>query len=323
MTKQWYLKTFLAAGTVFLLSQACFTQTAARSTDAGKTSCRMIGFLSGSLGMDQISNEIISGLTETAAQSEGAMLSVYDYTDFEGRDFTGGVEAFLAMQGDFMIAFGTNNAADAADLVAKERVKLILLDTDTPENPEERIAFIGTDNRGAVKKVIGAVKEHMPSSVAAVFITHQHSTTFERRDEVLALANSDPGISVEDVYYLSVDSIKAFAQMKTILSEDSRINTILCLDGFSSQTAASVIPDMEKDYYTVGFDISQDTVKALQNGDFNLLVTQDYYGMGQLAVDTALNYQEGQESLEIHLPCVLYTDENAGELAEVYTDEEK
>lgn len=320
MSKRWYLLIpFLSIfGAVFLISLTSPGDSYVPSGETDGEKTRIICFLSGASGMDQINHEIAQGLSDGAEQYEEAAVSIYSFDDFEDRNFVGGVETFLAMQGDIMVAFGTNDAGDAADLVADNQVKVILLDTDTPENPEERIAFIGTDNQGVIQQVIQSVKENIPEANAAVFITHQHSTTFLRRDEVTELANHDPALQIEGIYYISTDSIQAFTQMRDILSDNPKINTVLCLDGFSSRTAASVIPAIDQDYYTVGFDISDYTVKALENGDMDLLVTQNYREMGRMAVEIALNYKQGDEAIELYQPCVLYTRENAGKLREEY-----
>lgn len=320
MSKIWvrFLILFGVLGITFFFCLTGFRPGDGDKVGAEGEQTRIICFLSGASGMNQINTEITRGLEEQSGQSDRAALSVYNYDDFEDRTFTGGVETFLAMQGNVMIAFGTNEAGQAAELVEDNQVKLILLDTDTPDHPEERIAFIGTDNRGAVREIIQSVKENVPEANAAVFITHQHSTTFLRRDALQDLTDQDQAIQIENIYYISSDSIEAFTQMREILSENPEINTVLCLDGFSSQTAASVIPAMDQDYYTVGFDISDYTVKALENGDFDLLVSQDYDQMGKMAVEIATNYQEGEEAVEIYRPCDFYTQENAEELAEEY-----
>jgi ABC-type sugar transport system substrate-binding protein len=284
---------------------------------------RIISFLPGQSNMSQITGEITEGLREGMASADNASLTVYNFEDFGNSGFYGAVETFIAMQGDVMIAFGVSDVSEAEDLIKENHVKLILLDTDTTGDLDERIAFIGTDNQTAVQNIMNDISQKISEINMALFLTYEHSTTVARLDEVLKFADADSDIDVSSVSYLSSNSIDSYKQMMEILEENSDINTIICLDGFSSQTAASVIPAVDHDYYIAGFDENDETIEALENGTFDLLVTQNYHAMGKLAVGTALSYKDGDKPIEIYEPSTLYTAEDAEKLVEVYFSETK
>ena len=101
MSKIWY-RFLILLGVLGITFLFCLTGFRKDNGDKGgieRDQTRIICFLSGASGMNQINAEITRGMEEQSGQSDQAALSVYSFEDFGGGDFTAGVETFLSMQG--------------------------------------------------------------------------------------------------------------------------------------------------------------------------------------------------------------------------------
>lgn len=274
---------------------------------------RVVSFLPAE---SDISSKFLQGMQERADQEEHLEFSWYYYEDFSGMNFEKCVDTAIAMQKDYLISFGgtaEGECEEAIERMKESSLQLIVIDHDM-ENPEDRRAFVGTDNREAGVQIIDDVSASVEHPCVAVFMTYTHGGIMDRQSGVQEEA-AQKQISVAVTEVLSENVISARKEIEQVLEHNAEINTVVCLDGSSSVAAAQVMESKtENRPYTACFDCEEAVVNALKNGKIDLIMMQDYAQMGRVSIEIAASGDAAGADSEIYTKCIPITAENIGEI---------
>lgn len=188
--------------------------------------------------------------------------------------------------------------APVAAKIKEANIPLILIDSAL--STEDYDAFFSTDNEAAgalagetfAKLVNGRGKigivHAQPSSTTAI----ARGKGFETKIKEIA-----PNIQVVSVQYSDGDKARALNIATDIMTANPDLVGFFTSNEGSTIGVARAIEDMGKkdSIMLVGFDKSQDTIRALENGTLKATIVQNPYKMGYEGIQTAVDILEGKE----------------------------
>ena len=188
--------------------------------------------------------------------------------------------------------------APVAAKIKEANIPLILIDSSL--STEDYDAFFSTDNEAAgalagetfAKLVNGRGKigivHAQPSSTTAI----ARGKGFETKIKEIA-----PNIQVVSVQYSDGDKARALNIATDIMTANPDLVGFFTSNEGSTIGVARAIEDMGKkdSIMLVGFDKSQDTIRALENGTLKATIVQNPYKMGYEGIQTAVDILEGKE----------------------------
>ena len=188
--------------------------------------------------------------------------------------------------------------APVAAKIKEANIPLILIDSAI--STEDYDAFFSTDNKAAgalagetfAKLVNGRGKigivHAQPSSTTAI----ARGKGFETKIKEIA-----PNIQIVSVQYSDGDKARALNIATDIMTANPDLVGFFTSNEGSTIGVARAIEDMGKkdSIMLVGFDKSQDTIRALENGTLKATIVQNPYRMGYEGIQTAVDILEGKE----------------------------
>lgn len=188
--------------------------------------------------------------------------------------------------------------APVAAKIKEANIPLILIDSAI--STEDYDAFFSTDNEAAgalagetfAKLINGRGKigivHAQPSSTTAI----ARGKGFETKIKEIA-----PNIQIVSVQYSDGDKARALNIATDIMTANPDLVGFFTSNEGSTIGVARAIEDMGKkdSVMLVGFDKSQDTIRALENGTLKATIVQNPYRMGYEGIQTAVDILEGKE----------------------------
>lgn len=188
--------------------------------------------------------------------------------------------------------------APVAAKIKEANIPLILIDSAI--STEDYDAFFSTDNEAAgalageafAKLVKGRGKigivHAQPSSTTAI----ARGKGFENKIKEIA-----PNIQIVSVQYSDGDKARALNIATDIMTANPDLVGFFTSNEGSTIGVARAIEDMGKkdSVMLVGFDKSQDTIRALENGTLKATIVQNPYRMGYEGIQTAVDILESKE----------------------------
>lgn len=188
--------------------------------------------------------------------------------------------------------------APVAAKIKEANIPLILIDSAL--STEDYDAFFSTDNEAAgelagetfaklvnVRGKIGIVHAQ-PSSTTAI----ARGKGFERKIKEIA-----PDIKVVSVQYSDGDKARALNIATDIMTANPDLVGFFTSNEGSTIGVARAIEELGKkdSVMLVGFDKSQDTIRALENGTLKATIVQNPYKMGFDGIQAAVDILDGKE----------------------------
>lgn len=188
--------------------------------------------------------------------------------------------------------------APVAAKIKEANIPLILIDSAL--STEDYDAFFSTDNEAAgelagetfAKLVNGAGKigivHAQPSSTTAI----ARGKGFENKIKLIA-----PNIKVVSVQYSDGDKARALNIATDIMTANPDLVGFFTSNEGSTIGVARAIEELGKkdSIILVGFDKSQDTIRALENGTLKATIVQNPYKMGFDGIQAAVDILDGKE----------------------------
>jgi ribose transport system substrate-binding protein len=167
------------------------------------------------------------------------------------------------------------------------------------------VSFVATDNEKGGQLGGERLAEVMHGTGRVILLRYAegHDSTTKREEGFLSAMKAHPGIQVvSSNQYVGTDVEEAYKRIESILSGYKKPDGTLSVDGIflvnesSSFAAMRVLQDngWAGKLRFVGFDSSDNLVKALEARMMDGLVVQDPVRMGYLAVKTAVAHIKGE-----------------------------
>lgn len=188
--------------------------------------------------------------------------------------------------------------APVAAKIKEANIPLILIDSAL--STEDYDAFFSTDNEAA-GELAGETFAKLVNGRGKIGIVHAQpsSTTaiargkgFERKIKEIA-----PDIKVVSVQYSDGDKARALNIATDIMTANPDLVGFFTSNEGSTIGVARAIEELGKkdSVMLVGFDKSQDTIRALENGTLKATIVQNPYKMGFDGIQAAVDILDGKE----------------------------
>jgi len=186
----------------------------------------------------------------------------------------------------------------------RRKIPVVIFDSGLKGN--DYVSFVATDNLKGGELGGERLVEAMKGSGKVVLLRYAegHDSTAKREDGFLSAMKAHPGIQVvSSNQYVGADVEGAYKRAEAILSGYKKpdgglgIDGIFCPNESSTFATLRVLQDngWAGKVRFVGFDSSENMVKALRDRTLDGLVVQDPVKMGYLGVKTIVAHIKGQQ----------------------------
>lgn len=224
------------------------------------------------------------------------------------------LEKALAAKADAVLLQGLNDPRykAAIDKAAGQGTAVLTIDTDDPES--KRLAYIGTDNFAAGKRLgeLVAGSASSPSEIAVLIGNEQAPNQQLRLSGFQSVIEKSPGLKVVEVRSSDISRLKAAAEAEELLSDHPGLDFAVglsALDGAGIAEAAGRFPS--RNLHIFAFDDLEETLELIRSGRITATLVQKPYEMGYAAVSTLNDLIQGKPVKERHFTAASVLDRSS------------
>lgn len=197
------------------------------------------------------------------------------------------LEKSIAAKPDAILVQGIKDPryAEQINKAIEQGIPVITVDADEPES--KRLAYVGTDNREAGKRMGElVVREAAGKGRIGVIIGSELADNQRLRLEGFrSMISKTPGYEIVAVRSSNISRIQAAKQTEALLEQDASIQTMV---GFSALDAAGIVEGVKAanrtDVSVFGFDDLEVTRQGIASGAITASVVQQPQEIGAQAV---------------------------------------
>lgn len=223
-------------------------------------------------------------------------------------------EAFVNQGVDVLVIIPNDATAivDVINSAAEKGIAVFLVDSGADES--NYISYIGTDNYAGGVLAAQWFEENITGKVAVIDGAAGNAATTARRNGFIDTLKDSQKIEVVSTDYGNGDMATAMSVAENYLTAYPDLSAIFCCDDPMGQGAGQAVIASGKDIFVCGFDGSPDGAQAIIDGVMDMTVAQTPKVMGELAVEYAIAYLNG-ESVDpvINTDCKIVLSENASD----------
>lgn len=249
---------------------------------------------------------------EAKAAELGISLRVVDAQDDPARQLSG-IEDLIARKVDLILVNPTDSAAVVPAILAANRAGIPVITVDRSADGGDVVAYIASDNilggnmagEFIAKLLNGQGKVVELEGIPGTNAAYERGLGFSQ-----AIAGY-PGIEVVARQEAGFDRAKGLNVMENILQAQAKIDAVFAHNDEMALGALIAIQSAGRadEIQVVGFDATDDAVKAVQEGRMLATVAQQPRLIGALAVEAALRILQGETVDKfIPVPLDLVTD---------------
>ncbi|HUC91086.1 MAG TPA: substrate-binding domain-containing protein [Paenibacillus sp.] len=224
------------------------------------------------------------------------------------------LEKSIAAKPDAILLQGINDPSyrELIDEAVSQGIAVIAVDTDEPGS--RRLAYVGTDNLAAGKKMgeLVAQAARGQGGIGVLIGTEQAENQRLRLAGFRAVIDEYPGLSVVDVRSSEISRLQAAQEAEDILTRYPRVRYMV---GFSSLDGVGILEAAgrmnRQDVRIYAFDDVADTVEAIAGCRIESSIVQYPYEMGYQAVSLFSGYKEGRQPQPQHFTAIKVLDRGA------------
>ncbi|EXX87518.1 LacI family transcriptional regulator [Paenibacillus darwinianus] len=203
----------------------------------------------------------------------------------------------IAAKPDAILLQGINDPEyrKLIDQAVSQGIAVIAVDTDEPGS--RRLAYVGTDNLAAGRKMgeLVAQAARGRGNVGVLIGTEQAENQRLRLAGFRAVIDGYPGLSVADVRATEISRLQAVQEAEDILTRNPQVRYMV---GFSSLDGVGIVEAAgrlnRQDVRIYAFDDIADTVEAIADCRIESSIVQHPYEMGFQALSLFSGYKEGR-----------------------------
>ena len=185
-----------------------------------------------------------------------------------------------------------------------QKIPVVIFDSGL--KGDNYVSFVATDNSKGGELGGQRLIESMGGKGNVVLLRYAegHDSTTRREEGFLAAMKANPNVKViSSNQYVGTDVEDAYKRTESILSSYKKPDGSLSVDGIFCANESSCFAAMRvlKDngwagkVHFVGFDVSDNLMKGLEDGTIDGLVLQDPVKMGYLAIKTLVSHIKGEK----------------------------
>jgi ribose transport system substrate-binding protein len=235
------------------------------------------------------------------------------------------VENFVSRGVSGIVLAPTDDKALRLPVTESMRAGIPVVIIDSGLDSDEYVSFVATDNYQGGRLAGARMVERLQGKGKVILLRYMEgsASTMERERGFLDVMTENPGLEVvssnqyagataETAYQASENLLARFKGEEGALGVDG----IYCPNESSSFGMLRALQDggLAGKVVLIGFDASEQMVRALENGEFDALVLQDPVKMAYLGVKTMVSHIKGEEvPARIDTGVTLVTRDNMNE----------
>ncbi|MBN7772947.1 ribose ABC transporter substrate-binding protein RbsB [Clostridium aminobutyricum] len=238
---------------------------------------------------------------QAKADELGATLVVLDSQDDSATEMSN-VEDLITQKVDLILINPTDSDAVGNAVAAANEAKIPVITLDRSANSGEVVAHIASDNVAGGKMAGEFIIEQLDGKGKLVELEGIPGASATRdRGEGFNTAISGSSIEVVARQTANFDRAQGLSVMENILQAKPEINAVFAHNDEMALGALEAIKASGRDILVVGFDATDDAVKAVKAGDMAATVQQLPKEIGGKGVDTAMKVLDG-ETVDSYIP---------------------
>jgi ribose transport system substrate-binding protein len=233
---------------------------------------------------------------QKAAKEAGAELLVVDAQDDTAKQISG-VEDLIQKKVSVIMINPTDSAAIVTAVEAANQANIPVITVDRAAEGGQVVSHIASDNVKGGKMAGDFILEKLGGKGNIVELQGIAGTSAARdRGKGFhdAVDNKD-GVHVVASQPADFDRAKGLSVMENILQANKDVQAVFAHNDEMALGALQAIEAAGKDILVVGFDATDDAVKAVNDGKMGATVAQKPAAIGETAVQTALKVAKGEK----------------------------
>jgi ribose transport system substrate-binding protein len=235
------------------------------------------------------------------------------------------VENFVSRGVSGIVLAPTDDKALRLPVTDAMRAGIPVVIIDSGLDSKDYVSFVATDNYKGGRLAGERMVEKLQGKGRVILLRYMEgsASTMERERGFLDVMTETPGIEVvSSNQYAGATAETAYQASENLLARfksetgELGVDGIYCPNESSSFGMLRALQDSELagKVVLIGFDASEQMVRALENGEFDALVLQDPVNMAYLGVKTMVSHLRGEEVPErIDTGVTLVTRDNMTE----------
>ena len=216
------------------------------------------------------------------------------------------VENFVSRGVSGIVLAPTDDKALRLPVTDAMRAGIPVVIIDSGLDSEDYVSFVATDNYQGGRLAGGRMVERLQEKGKVVLLRYMEgsASTMERERGFLDVMSENPGLEVvSSNQYAGATAETAYQASENLLARFKAEDGSLAVDGIYCPNESSSFgmlralqdSDLAGKVVLIGFDASEQMVRALENGEFDALVLQDPVNMAYLGVKTMVSHIRGEK----------------------------
>jgi ribose transport system substrate-binding protein len=206
------------------------------------------------------------------------------------------LEKAIASKVDGIIVQGLNDAkfTPVINKAVERGIPVLTIDTDAPAS--KRLAFVGTDNREAGKRLGELVVRSTGGygKIGVIIGSESAESQLQRLSGLTSVMEEYKGLQIMDVRSSNISMMEAIQQAVEMLQKHPDITMMV---GTSATDALGILQAKKSlgrnDIRIIGFDDLPETLHAIRNGEIEATIVQQPFRMGELSIQLFQQYFQG------------------------------
>ncbi|MGE7274016.1 ribose ABC transporter substrate-binding protein RbsB [Brevibacillus panacihumi] len=303
-----FLKMALASSLVLGVLAGCSTTSNLENNTQEHTTGNTDGKVTVGLAVSTLNNPFFVSLkegAEKAAKEAGVELLVVDAQDDTAKQISG-VEDLIQKKVSVLMINPTDSAAIVTAVEAANKANIPVITVDRAAEGGQVVSHIASDNAAGGKMAGEFILEKLGGKGNIVELQGIAGTSAarDRGQGFHDAVDNKEGIKVVASQPADFDRAKGLSVMENILQGNKDIQAVFAHNDEMALGALQAVEAQGKDVLVVGFDATDDAVKAVQDGKMAATVAQKPAAIGETALQTAVKVAKG-EKVESNIPVAL------------------
>jgi ribose transport system substrate-binding protein len=303
-----FVKMALASSLVLGMLAGCSTssnlENKAPEQSAGNTGDAS-GKVTIGLAVSTLNNPFFVSLkegAEKAAEAAGAELIVVDAQDDTAKQISG-VEDLIQKKVNVIMINPTDSAAIVTAVEAANKANIPVITVDRAAEGGQVVSHIASDNVKGGKMAGDFILEKLGGKGNIVELQGIAGTSAarDRGKGFHEAVDNKEGVKVVASQPADFDRAKGLSVMENILQANKDVQAIFAHNDEMALGALQAVEAAGSNILVVGFDATDDAVKAVNDGKMGATVAQKPAAIGETALQTAVKVAKG-EKVESNIP---------------------
>jgi len=303
-----FLRMALASSLVLGVLAGCSTTSNLENNTPEQSTGNTDGKVTIGLAVSTLNNPFFVSLkegAEKAAKEAGVELLVVDAQDDTAKQISG-VEDLIQKKVSVLMINPTDSAAIVTAVEAANKANIPVITVDRAAEGGQVVSHIASDNAAGGKMAGEFILEKLGGKGNIVELQGIAGTSAarDRGQGFHDAVDNKEGIKVVASQPADFDRAKGLSVMENILQGNKDIQAVFAHNDEMALGALQAVEAQGKDVLVVGFDATDDAVKAVQDGKMAATVAQKPAAIGETALQTAVKVAKG-EKVESNIPVAL------------------